>query len=106
MTPQARDVGLAVERTALAWRRTAVSAMVCCALFLNHALTSGWRPAQAAPLGSGAAMAALAVLCYVRNRALREGNLANSRTVVAAATLAVVAVACVAATIGVTMPDP
>ncbi|WP_280252924.1 DUF202 domain-containing protein [Nocardia abscessus] len=43
---------LSAERTALAWRRTAVAAMVVGTLFLHQALESGWRAAPAAPLGA------------------------------------------------------
>ncbi|GAB2637101.1 DUF202 domain-containing protein [Nocardia goodfellowii] len=102
----ARDPGLAAERTALAWRRTAVSAMVCAALFLNHAVGSSWRPAQLAPLGAAVTMGALAVLCYVRNRTLQEGRHGNGRAAVAVTALAVVTVAGVAFALGLTMPRP
>ncbi|WP_194814632.1 DUF202 domain-containing protein [Nocardia sp. XZ_19_385] len=101
-----RDPGLAAERTALAWRRTAVSAMICAALFLNHAVGSSWRPAQFAPLAAAVTMGALAALCYVRNRTLHEGRHGHARAAVATTALAVVAVACVALTLGATMPRP
>ncbi|WP_157115895.1 DUF202 domain-containing protein, partial [Nocardia puris] len=38
-----RDSTLVPERTALAWRRTALGAVVVAALFVAYALTSGWR---------------------------------------------------------------
>ncbi|WP_280294489.1 DUF202 domain-containing protein [Nocardia abscessus] len=44
---------LSAERTALAWRRTAVAAMVVGTLFLHQALESGWR-AAAGGAGGGA----------------------------------------------------
>ncbi|MEU8900920.1 DUF202 domain-containing protein [Nocardia sp. NPDC048505] len=101
-----RDAGLAAERTALAWRRTAVSAMVCAALFLNHAVGNAWRPAQFAPLCAAATLAALAVLCFHRNRTLRERRYGHVRTATAITTLAVIAVASVALGLAATMPDP
>lgn len=96
--------GLAAERTALAWRRTAVASMITGALFLNHAVTNGWRPALIAPIGAAIAMAALAALSYLRNRSLREGRHSRGGWVVATATAAVVAVAAIAFAIEFTDP--
>ncbi|MFC9896088.1 DUF202 domain-containing protein [Nocardia sp. NPDC127579] len=101
-----RDPGLAAERTALAWRRTAVSAMVCAALFLNHAVGSAWRPAEFAPLAAAATLTAVAVLCYSRNHALREGKPGHAGAAIAVTTVAVIAVTAVAAILGATMPHP
>ncbi|MFI6999550.1 DUF202 domain-containing protein [Nocardia sp. NPDC050175] len=98
--------GLAAERTALAWRRTAVAAMITSALFLNHAMTSGWRPALIAPIGAAIVMAALAGLSYLRNRSLHEGRYGHGSWVVATATVVVVAVAGIAAVIEFTDPWP
>ncbi|MFB8274398.1 DUF202 domain-containing protein [Nocardia colli] len=98
--------GLAAERTALAWRRTAVASMITGALFLNHAVTSGWRPALIAPIGAAIAMAALAGLSYLRNRSLHEGRHGHGGFVVAAAAVVVVAVASLAAVIELTDPWP
>ncbi|KAA8885219.1 DUF202 domain-containing protein [Nocardia colli] len=98
--------GLAAERTALAWRRTAVASMITGALFLNHAVTSGWRPALIAPIGAAIAMAALAGLSYLRNRSLREGRHGHGGFVVGAAAVVVVAVASLAAVIELTDPWP
>lgn len=96
--------GLAAERTALAWRRTAVASMITGALFLNHAVTNGWRPALLAPIGAAIAMAALAGLSYLRNRSLREGRHSDGGWVVAAATTVVAVVAAVA--VGIEFIDP
>jgi hypothetical protein len=98
--------GLAAERTALAWRRMAVAAMLTGALFLHHAVASGRRPAYIAPLVAAIAMAALAGMAYLRNRSLHEGHYAHGRRVVAATTAVVVAVAGVAAVIGIVDPWP
>lgn len=96
--------GLAAERTALAWRRTAVASMITGALFLNHAVTSGWRPALIAPIGAAIAMAALAGLSYLRNRSLHEGRHGRGRWIVATATAVIAAVAVLA--VGMEFTDP
>ncbi|PXX64022.1 uncharacterized protein DUF202 [Nocardia tenerifensis] len=98
--------GLAAERTALAWRRTAVAAMLTGALFLNHAVSSGWRPALIAPIVAAVAMAALAVMGYLRNRDLHKGRYGFGGRSVAAATAVVVIVAVIAAVIQFTAPLP
>ncbi|WP_167476967.1 DUF202 domain-containing protein [Nocardia arthritidis] len=98
--------GLAVERTALAWRRTAVSAMAVAALFLQHTVSVGWHRAQLATLGSAATMVAVAVLCSLRNRSLHEGRYGHGAFVIGVAAAAVVAVAVVAVLLGFTDPAP
>lgn len=98
--------GLAAERTALAWRRTAVASMITGALFLNHAVTNGWRPALIAPIGAAIVMAALAGLSYLRNRSLHEDRNSRGDWVVASATATVAAVAVIAFVIEFTDPLP
>ncbi|WP_051022799.1 DUF202 domain-containing protein [Nocardia pneumoniae] len=88
---------LAAERTALAWRRTAVASMVVGTLFLHYALDSGWRAAAIAPIAAALAMVALAVACYLRNRGLRQGRYAHGDSSVAASAVAVAVVAVAAA---------
>ncbi|MEV2219625.1 DUF202 domain-containing protein [Nocardia vinacea] len=102
MTPET----LAAERTALAWRRTAIAAMVVAALFVNHAATNGWRAVAIAPTAAAITMAAVAALSFSRNRALHQGRFGHGGGVIAATMLAVLAVACVAAAIGFTDPQP
>ncbi|MGY1895715.1 DUF202 domain-containing protein [Nocardia gipuzkoensis] len=97
---------LSAERTALAWRRTAVAAMVVGTLFLHQALESGWRAAAAAQIGAAIAMAALAGACYLRNRGLRRGHYAHGGRIVAATAAAVCVVALAAAAAGSLEPLP
>ncbi|MEV5835998.1 DUF202 domain-containing protein [Nocardia sp. NPDC052112] len=97
---------LAAERTALAWRRTAIAAMVVAALFLNHAATSGWRTAAIAPIGAAITMVAVAGLCLSRNRTLHQGRFGHGGGAIAATVLAVLAVAGVAVAVGFTDPRP
>ena len=89
--------GLATERTALAWRRTAIAATFIGVLFLNRAVVSGWGLAAIVPVGAALTMSALAGLCYLRNRVLRHGRSGHDRWVVVAATTAVVITALLAA---------
>jgi uncharacterized membrane protein YidH (DUF202 family) len=98
--------GLAAERTALAWRRTAIAAMVVAALFLNHAAIHGWRAAAIGPISAAITLAVVAGICYSRNRSLHEGRFDHGKRVVAVTVVAVVAVACVAAVIGLTDRQP
>ncbi|MEV4235050.1 MULTISPECIES: DUF202 domain-containing protein [unclassified Nocardia] len=98
--------GLAAERTALAWRRTAVAAIVVAALFVNHAAMHGWRAVAIAPTGAAITMAAVAALSFSRNRALHQGRFGHGGGAIAATMLAVLAVACVAAAISFTDPRP
>ena len=90
------DTGMARERTALAWRRTAISAMGTAALFVNHAVSSGWRHAVSAPLVGALMLVVLAIMSFQRSRALHHGELGRSRVEVAATATVIVLVCAVA----------
>ncbi|MFF0613669.1 DUF202 domain-containing protein [Nocardia tengchongensis] len=92
------------ERTALAWRRTAIAAMGTAALFVNHAATSGWHPAAIGPALAALALLFLAGLSFVRHNTLHHGHWAHGSRVIALATVAVVVVCAVAMVIGLTDP--
>lgn len=69
----ARDVGAAVERTRLSWRRTGLSAAAVALLGLRPAFRP--HPGVESILIAAAAMAAwaaLVALAYIRNRGLRS----------------------------------
>ncbi|MDO3647816.1 DUF202 domain-containing protein [Nocardia mangyaensis] len=99
------DTGLAAERTALAWRRTAATAFVVSALLGHHVLVAGpvafgdggsaWhRVTSALALGGAAVMLlGISVLGWQRNHALRRGDRRVATAPVAGVALVVVAVA-------------
>ncbi|MFE3057944.1 DUF202 domain-containing protein [Nocardia sp. NPDC059239] len=71
----ARDPGLATERTALAWRRTAISAIANAALFTKVAAEGGigWRPTGLLPLSAAVVMMLVAAIAMARSRSLHRG---------------------------------
>ncbi|MFE3258850.1 DUF202 domain-containing protein [Nocardia sp. NPDC059229] len=71
----ARDPGLATERTALAWRRTAISAIASAALFTKVAAEGGidWRPTGLLPLSAAVVMMLVAAIAMARSRSLHRG---------------------------------
>lgn len=98
------DTGLARERTALSWRRTAVSAMGTSALFINHAVHNGWRHAAAAPLIAALMLGVLAIGSYRRNYTLHRGEVGDSRRAVVETTVVIALVCAVALYIGLLDP--
>lgn len=78
-TPATRSRGLQHERTALSWRRTALSAMAIAALFLHLAAERGWGVATVPALFASCMMLVMAAECYRRGRGLHDGHLAVGR---------------------------
>ncbi|MBF6216277.1 DUF202 domain-containing protein [Nocardia puris] len=99
-----RDSTLVPERTALAWRRTALGAVVVAALFVAYALTSGWRGAALAPIAAALTLVAVAVAGMVRSHRLRTGHRDRANRVVAATTVAVLFAGGVATYVGAVQP--
>ncbi|MGV9664130.1 DUF202 domain-containing protein [Nocardia niigatensis] len=93
------------ERTALAWRRTAIAAMGTAALFVDHAATSGWHAAAVAPALAAVGLLFLAGLSFLRNTSLHHGHWAHGARVIAVATGVVLVVCAVALIIAITDPD-
>ncbi|GAA4818298.1 DUF202 domain-containing protein [Tomitella cavernea] len=89
------DPGLQPERTALSWRRTALSAMVVAALMLRQAAEVGWGKAAIAPLVGVGILVVLGLGCYRRGDSLQkhrlhEGNVLARRRVMATVSTSVV----------------
>lgn len=98
------DTGLAAQRTALSWRRTAIGAMAVGLLFLQHAVVVDTRAAVLTPLVAAVTMIALGLLCFLRNRHLRRDRRGARPALLATTAAAVVAVACMAVVVGFTNP--
>ncbi|MBA4856892.1 DUF202 domain-containing protein [Nocardia farcinica] len=102
------DTGLAAERTALAWRRTALAATVVVALLAEHAIGDGG--AGLLPLAAGVVpLAVVAIVANRRARLLRHAGperVRPARVTVAAATLAILVLAAVGVAVVGTEPWP
>ncbi|MFD3425664.1 DUF202 domain-containing protein [Nocardia fluminea] len=86
---------LAMERTALAWRRTALGAAACALLFAHEAMIDG-RPTWTIPLAAAAVALLLAVVGWARGRALEHGHVGSAHRAIATTTLAVAAASLIA----------
>ncbi|WP_458685847.1 DUF202 domain-containing protein [Nocardia tengchongensis] len=95
---------LFAERTALAWRRTAIAAMGTAVLFVHAAADGGWQPAGIAPLFGAVVLLVVAGISFARNNSLHHGHTAHGPRAIALATVAVLVV-CVVALI-IALADP
>ncbi|MFC8382240.1 DUF202 domain-containing protein [Nocardia sp. NPDC056952] len=87
---------LAMERTALAWRRTALGAAGCALLFVHEATVDGW-PTWPVPFAAAAVALLVSGVGWSRGRALDRGRSGTAHRFVATTTLAVAAVSLIAA---------
>ncbi|MGX1812066.1 DUF202 domain-containing protein [Nocardia sp. NPDC055321] len=93
------EAGLAAERTALAWRRTAIAAMANAVLFLKVTYTSDWPPLTGLALLATVSLVVVSVVCVHRSRILHShnrGNWSGGRRGITAVAVAVTGVAGVA----------
>ncbi|MCU1644521.1 MAG: putative rane protein [Nocardia sp.] len=93
------EAGLAAERTALAWRRTAISSMANAVLFLKVAYSSDWPPVSVAALMATIALLVVTAVCVQRGRVLhshRKGAWSQGYRGIAAVAVAVGGVVAVA----------
>ncbi|MGY0500689.1 DUF202 domain-containing protein [Nocardia sp. FBN12] len=86
---------LAMERTALAWRRTSLGAAACALLFAHEAAVDG-RPMWVFPLAAAVVALLLAGVGWSRGRALDRGHMGTAHRFVVTTTLAVATLALVA----------
>ncbi|MFC8042242.1 DUF202 domain-containing protein [Nocardia sp. NPDC057353] len=98
------DTGLAVERTVLAWRRTAIGAAALALLLGNAALHRGWAPGALVPCAAAVVMGVLAAAGFRRARDLRHGRFAGADRTIALAATVVAIVGCLAVVITLIAP--
>ncbi|WP_157355751.1 DUF202 domain-containing protein [Nocardia terrae] len=90
-----RDAGLAAERTALAWRRTAASCAALAALLTRSAVVADHAPAAGSAAVAAALMLLVSILGWHRNRLLRRGiHHTSVPLLVTAGTVALATTAC------------
>lgn len=93
------EAGLAAERTALAWRRTAIAAMANAVLFLKVTYSSDWPLLTVLALVATVSLVVVSFVCVARSRVLHshnKGNWSNGRRGITAVATAVTGVSAVA----------
>ncbi|MEC3954416.1 DUF202 domain-containing protein [Nocardia sp. CDC153] len=98
------EAGLAAERTALAWRRTAIGCMANLLLFVRVAASSDYRPVVILALVAMLASAVVTVICVRRSAVLhshRKGNWSNGKRSITAFAIAIFAVVATALAISI-----
>lgn len=85
--------GAAPERTAMAWRRTAMSVTICCFLVFHTAVRLGALAVGLAAVGLGVLTAAVSVFAFPAHRYQRTGRPASSWTLLLTVVLAAITLA-------------
>lgn len=93
-SPWPADPGLAIERTALAWRRTTLTAVVTVSLLAHAAVVRASVAAALCVTAAGVCVVALALLCLRRGHVLARRVSAPTHVHFIIIT-ALVAVACI-----------
>ncbi|PXX54950.1 uncharacterized protein DUF202 [Nocardia tenerifensis] len=91
MSATPRDPGLQAERTALAWRRTAATAMCTALLLAHHATQRNSIPTAIAPIVTATCLVVLAALGHQRGRRLMTDHHSSAHTATLLTSLAVAA---------------
>ncbi|MTE12920.1 DUF202 domain-containing protein [Nocardia aurantiaca] len=98
------ETGLAAERTALAWRRTAIGCMANLLLFIRVAFTSEYWPVTVLAFVAMVALAVVTVIAVQRSAVLhshRKGDWSNGKRSITAFAVAISAVVATALVIAV-----
>ncbi|WP_067658776.1 DUF202 domain-containing protein [Nocardia harenae] len=98
------DTGLAIERTVLAWRRTAIAATAVALLLAIAALHRGWAPGAVVPCAAAVVMGVLAIAGFRRGRGLRHGRFDGADRMIALAAGVVAVAGCLAVVIALIAP--
>ncbi|UFS96570.1 DUF202 domain-containing protein [Nocardia huaxiensis] len=86
------EAGLAAERTALAWRRTAIGAIANSVLLMHLAFTTAWLPVTALSLTAVALLIVVSVIGVRRSHILhshRRGDWADGHRAITTIAVAV-----------------
>ncbi|MDF0530398.1 hypothetical protein P0W64_13465 [Tsukamurella sp. 8F] len=94
----------AAQRTALAWRRTVLSATGAALLLVNHVANARWSSASAAVLAGGVLLLTVAVVGLRRSTHLRRAELVSARNATRITSAVTVFVCLIAAAVTLRAP--